>query len=211
MKRSLQILLVLAAVVVMGVSCGHKARVIPARKMQAIYEDMLLADQWLYDNPDKRAEADTSWFYEPVFKKYGYTREDYLKSVDYYLNDPERFADMMDKVRADLDKEGTSMQKELSRESEVRRKADSLAIAMKSSSASDLSVFDYYDLAAPYYGKVRFERKANGAFAIVRVPDEVSYDGPALIVKDSASVRDAVQMTAAPAGILRLDREGELQ
>lgn len=50
------------------VSCGRGGRVIPVRKMERIYREMLLADQWLAENPDKRGIADTTWFYEPILR-----------------------------------------------------------------------------------------------------------------------------------------------
>ena len=60
-------MMVLASAVV---SCGRGGRVIPVRKMERIYREMLLADQWLAENPDKRGIADTTWFYKPIFEKY---------------------------------------------------------------------------------------------------------------------------------------------
>ena len=90
MKRFLKIVFSLTIMVAAVISCDRSARVIPAGKMEKIYREMLLADQWLADNPEKRTMADTTWFYEPIFRKYGFTLNDYQKSVDVYLNDPKR-------------------------------------------------------------------------------------------------------------------------
>ena len=72
MKKVLRIVLPLMVLVSAVVSCSREGRVIPVRKMERIYREMLLADQWLAENPDKRGIADTTWFYEPIFEKYGF-------------------------------------------------------------------------------------------------------------------------------------------
>ena len=53
---------------------------------------MLLTDQWIMNTPNVRTIADTSLVYEPILEKYGYDADDYRKSVDVYMDDPERFA-----------------------------------------------------------------------------------------------------------------------
>ena len=60
--------------------------------MSQIYAEMLVVDQWLLENSKYRTQADTSLVYEPIFQKYGYTTEDYRASLEYYMNDPERYS-----------------------------------------------------------------------------------------------------------------------
>ncbi len=84
---------VLAAVMILFASCGNdEAEVIPRKKMARIYAEMLVTDQWITATPGVRMIADTSLVYEPILEKYGYDSEDYRKSVDVYMDDPERFA-----------------------------------------------------------------------------------------------------------------------
>ena len=92
MKGFLQHIVVILAAVVMAVSCSERAEVIPRGKMAAIYAEMLMTDQWINSRPDVRRIADTSLIYDPILQKYGYDHQDYLKTVDEYMNDPERFA-----------------------------------------------------------------------------------------------------------------------
>lgn len=92
MRVLLQHIVVLLAAVVMTVSCSDRAEVIPRGKMAAIYAEMLMTDQWINSRPDVRRIADTSLVYEPILQKYGYDHQDYLKTVDEYMDDPERFA-----------------------------------------------------------------------------------------------------------------------
>ena len=91
--------------------CGRPARVIPAEKMTRIYHDMFLADQWLRDNSEARKVADTTLFFDPIFRKHGYSFEDYDRSVQYYLDRPEQYTKILNRAADRLRKEGERMQK----------------------------------------------------------------------------------------------------
>ncbi len=107
------ILIALTAILTLSVSCHRdEAEVIPRKKMARIYAEMLVTDQWINSTPGVRLIADTSWVYEPILEKYGYDSDDYRKSIDKYMDDPERFArilrssgEMLDKRIAELKKE----------------------------------------------------------------------------------------------------------
>ena len=73
-------------------SCGGHPRIIPGTVLTDIYAEMLLADQWLADHSEARKASDTTLFYDPIFRRYGYTYEDYDATVRRYLEDPEKFA-----------------------------------------------------------------------------------------------------------------------
>lgn len=65
---------------------------------------MIIADQWIaIQSAEVRRQSDTTQFYEPIFNKYGYTLSDYLTSVDYYMNDPERFSRILKKTQSILE------------------------------------------------------------------------------------------------------------
>ena len=91
MNRILTLSAFLAALLLM-ISCGGDGRVIPKKKMSEIYADMFTADQWISQNYKASRVADTTMVYEAIFEKYGYDSEDYRKSVDHYIQDPDRFA-----------------------------------------------------------------------------------------------------------------------
>ena len=75
------------------VSCGGpEGKVIPREEFAEIYAQMLLMDQWISGTPGTRQVADTSLVYEPILNEHGYTTSDYRKSVDVYMDDPERFS-----------------------------------------------------------------------------------------------------------------------
>ncbi len=80
------------AVLLLLCACSGRPRIIPRGVLTDIYADMFLADQWLEDHRGERSRADTMLFYDPIFKRYGYTFEDYDASVRRYLKDPEKFS-----------------------------------------------------------------------------------------------------------------------
>ena len=100
---------ILASAVLSG--CSSRAKGIPARKLSSIYAEMFLSDQWLRDHSAARRTADTTLFYEPVFRSYGYTTRDYDATVNYYLDHPEQYAKILHETVAILDKEATRLQK----------------------------------------------------------------------------------------------------
>lgn len=95
MKKTLQHISALAvAAVLLFASCrrSDEAKVIPRDTLAEIYAEMLVTDQWISSTPGVRMIADTSLVYEPILEKYGYSTRDYRKSIDKYMDDPERFA-----------------------------------------------------------------------------------------------------------------------
>lgn len=95
MRRALLFAFAVVAMSVGIAGCRNSGRVISRSDMAQIYADMFLADQWLKDNPKQRKHADTTLFYEPLFRKYGYTRLDYDRSLHYYLDNPEKYEKLL--------------------------------------------------------------------------------------------------------------------
>lgn len=90
MKKVLLGIIVAFAVI----SCSSKGagKVIPRKVLAEIYADMFVADQWTNSSSRLlKRTIDTTVIYEPIFQKYGYTADDYIASVDYYLYDPVRY------------------------------------------------------------------------------------------------------------------------
>jgi hypothetical protein len=114
MRRAAHI--VVLAVVLAGLcACGHRGRVISENKLVRIYHDMFLADQWVRDHPDAREVADTTLLFDPIFRRYGYSFEDYDRSVQYYLDHTERYFKLLNRVEKQLRKEGDALQLEADR------------------------------------------------------------------------------------------------
>ena len=185
----------LAAVLAVAVgACARDGRVIPAGKMEKIYREMFLADQWLTENPGKRSIADTTWFYEPIFDRYGYTVEDYRRSVDYYLNDPERFSEMLGRVAEGLKLESDALNRKLRYEEMARHRADSIANARKSFSSKDFQIYGdlFYSLIRLDSIDIRLNDK--GVYYTVPVDGDTIFRGPEIVLKEKefADIRKTI-------------------
>ena len=111
-RHGIKRVLVSAAVVLTALmSCSDRGRVIPASKLTDIYVDMFLSDQWLSSHYSSRKQADTSLFYEPIFRKYGYTVEDYDASVKHYIEKPDEYAKILKGASMKLDRKAKYLRK----------------------------------------------------------------------------------------------------
>lgn len=198
MKKVLRIVLPLMVLVSAVVSCSRGGRVIPVRKMERIYREMLLADQWLAENPDKRGIADTTWFYEPIFEKYGFTLSDYQKSVDRYLNDPKRYAEMLGRVEEGLRNDLKVVNARIALEDRLQYEADSIVRTWKSVKAKPFSSFlDVFDVDA-MTDCVRIEKDSLGVYRPVPVVEDTVFHGPRLVIRDTTAIvpeKDTIPMT----------------
>ena len=110
MKVSARIVLAVAVAALCAVACSRGPRIIPRSKMEKIYTDLLMADQWLAVNSDNSVAVDTTLFYEAVFRRYGFTTEDFNASLEYYMRDPLKFSRMMKDVAVKLEYDADRLQ-----------------------------------------------------------------------------------------------------
>ena len=99
-------IMIFAVSVLAFASCGKdEAEVIPRGKLAKIYADMMVTDQWIHQSAYSiRTVADTSLVYAPILERYGYDIDDYIKSVDHYMNDPERYSRIFSTAGEIIDK-----------------------------------------------------------------------------------------------------------
>ena len=102
MKRAGILLLMVSVLALTGCRQG---RVIPEKTFVKIYQEMFLADQWLDVHPEFKEQADTTLFYEPIFRKHGFRTRDFHRSIDYYLEHPERYQRLIQQVQSGLENE----------------------------------------------------------------------------------------------------------
>ena len=76
---------------------------------QAMYL-ILLQDQQIKLGSYLKQQADTSLVYEGIFQSLGYTTDDFLYSMEYYLEEPARFEKVMESVANRLEKEEAQAQ-----------------------------------------------------------------------------------------------------
>ena len=103
MRTALVYISALAVLASAFVSCRREGKVIPRGEMAEIYAEMFVLDQEIAGDPDIRREADTLFVYEPVFRKYGYTADDYRSSMAYYIQDPDRYVRILKRTVDILD------------------------------------------------------------------------------------------------------------
>ena len=102
MARFAKYLILALLVCVCLLSSCRRAKIMSQKDMSDIYAEMFLADQWLNDNLSLKRTADTTKFYEGIFKKFGYDFEDYNASVIYYLHRPEKYKKILERSQAKL-------------------------------------------------------------------------------------------------------------
>lgn len=192
MKRRLlhiAALAVLACVILC--SCDKdEAKVIPRGKMARIYAEMLMTDQWITSTPGVRMIADTSLVYEPILEKYGYDSDDYRKSVDVYMDDPERFARILRTTGEILQDRITELEKQ-------QLILDLKASLPKLKYDIDWDEFFPYIFSEPYvhnYDSISFE--PDSVMWIYRLKSiersDTVYDCLRMIILDSISVKDSL-------------------
>ena len=185
------IVLVSAFAVLLLAGCNEKdGKVIPRGTLAEIYAEMLVVDQWIANDLSLKRQADTSFVYAPILEKYGYTPDDYRKSVDHYMHDPERYSRIL-RTSAEILGE---------RLSELKiEKARLDRIAGIKVYESDLTPEDFAlylrDSLIMYHDSLSFE--ADSLKMIYRlIPHETSdtvYEGVAMVIKvDSLAAVDSV-------------------
>ena len=139
MKRC-TLLMILGALLLSSCSSAP----IPQRKMMNLYYEMFTIDQYITESPALRSQADSLSVYGGILERHGYTVEDYLAAVDYYLRKPESFARMMKKVQARINNEIAQMEQEQER---LRAEREAAEAAEAASDSLDVVTEDADDSA----------------------------------------------------------------
>lgn len=98
------IFIILTAALLCLSSCMEKESIIPKDIMSQIYYDIYMTDEAVDVNYRLRRMADTMRVYEPIFNRYGYTTEDYNRSVNFYMERPDKFEDVFEETKTMLEK-----------------------------------------------------------------------------------------------------------
>ena len=191
-KITCHIVFVLAACCAILSSCSKDegAEVIPRGRLAEIYAEMLVTDQWITSTPGMRMIADTSLVYEPILQKYGYDLDDYLTSVDRYMDDPERFSRILRKSGEIIDRQLKDAERRLA---EYKRLEELPQIT------SDLNFKEFFPYLfdepyVHYHDSLSFEQDSLLIYRLVSVEtSDTLYDGVRMILKaDTLAVADKV-------------------
>lgn len=191
--------IVLFTFVLFVISCGGKeGKVIPRGKLAEIYAEMLMVDQWIMSNPGNRHVADTSLVYEPILEKYGYTSADYRRSVDVYMDDPERYSRILRKTCEIFDSklEDLNEQREaIEREEALRRLRETMKIKVE----IDMGEFFPYLEDEPYvhyYDSLSVETDSLAVYRFRNIDrGDTIYRDLRMVILDTLQVRDSVMVT----------------
>lgn len=189
-------ILLMTSVFLLALSCGgDKSRVIPRGKLAEIYAEMFMTDQWIITNPGNRHAADTSLVYEPILERYGYTSADYRRSVDAYMDDPERFSRILRATGEILDKRLKELEKrkeEIDHEAALRKYLESLKIDVE----IDLGEYFPYLDGEPYvhyYDSLSVEPDSLCVYRMKNIDrGDTVYRDLRMIILDSLQVNDSV-------------------
>ena len=194
MKLWKYILPLMAVVVFASCSSKDEAEVIPRNKLADIYVEMFMMDQWISSTPGMRMIADTSLVYEPILQKYGYDKFDYIHSVDFYMNDPERFSRILRSSMDKLDNRIAHLQK-IQKQQELEAEAAKKLERFK----MDYSFDEYFPYLADepyvhYYDSLTFEVDSSKTYRLVAIERaDTLYDRLEMIIQsDTLSVCDTV-------------------
>ncbi|MEG1119845.1 MAG: DUF4296 domain-containing protein [Bacteroidales bacterium] len=94
-------------------SCSNNNTVIQQDKLSLIISEMYLADQFIDNNPQFRAQADTLQVYSSIFRKYGYTTTDYSNSIKYYIKKGDTYKKINLQAKEILVKKSAELNKKL--------------------------------------------------------------------------------------------------
>ncbi len=186
----------MTAVFLLAVSCGRKEdKVIPRSKLAEIYAEMMLVDQWIMNNPGNRHIADTSLVYEPVLERYGYTSADYRKSVDVYMNDPERFSRIL-RTTAEILGEKLNALEDQKKEIEHQEALRKLREALKIKVEIDMGEYFPYLDEEPYvhyYDSLAVEPDSLWIYRMRNIDRaDTIYRDLRMVILDSLQVSDTV-------------------
>lgn len=194
MKRfALKLFLLLAALPLI-VSCGGKGKVIPKKKMSKIYAEMFIADQLIISDYGARSMADTTLVYEPILKKYGCTSADYRASVEYYMNDADRFARILRHSSVIVEQKIKELKKEKEME-ESLTKMRTEAMVFRPERIFNLTGINNPDVFSLDSVRVYVDSTGGEVYFDPQIGLDTVFKGPEMIVKDTVAAGDTSAMS----------------
>ncbi len=187
-------------------ACQNRPDKIPPDTMAEVYADMFLADQWVFDHELKYL-TDTVAVYEPIFEKYGYDVDDFRYSVDQYMNDAEKFADVLEQTKFLLQ----CKLKEVDEKRLVANKLDSIRLA-RQMNAIDISLMELKNEERDTLLKKFFPMFPVDSIGVMQ--KKILFKGPALIEEKMEPAQEADTIAIAPSGndsVLKLPDTGKVK
>lgn len=116
--------------------------IIKKQTMSSIIMEMFLADQYIEDNPDMRAQTDSMTVYPAIVAKYGYTMEEYSNSIRYWLQEGEEYGNILKDAQKAMEERADFLNEQI-REIELLRRGPERWWALDSVRRVDANEFLY--------------------------------------------------------------------
>lgn len=100
--------------IIIFTSCGEDK--IPKQKMSKIIAEIYITDRYINSNYELVRAMDSSFLYEPIFKKYGYSTKEFMNTIDYYVERPAKLKTIYLTAKQILEDEMAIASAELQRE-----------------------------------------------------------------------------------------------
>ena len=97
-------LLHIALILLLAAACNGPRKMDRDDMEEALYQ-MLIQDQQIKQDRKLKAQADSSLVYEGIFASLGYDTDDFIYSLEYYLEEPARMEKVMESVADRLEAE----------------------------------------------------------------------------------------------------------
>lgn len=118
--KSLVRIVLLSAMLLSAAGCRKGPEIIPEKDFGRLYAELLVTDQWVSQHPATRRTADTTRVYAQVLESHGYTDEQVVASMKYYLRDPRRYKRALDVTVATLEKQFNEVDAEVTARDNVK-------------------------------------------------------------------------------------------
>jgi len=120
-------------------SCS--GRTISQQKLPQIIAEIYLVDKYANEIVDKPfASMDSIRIYEPIFNKYGYTSDDYKRTIDKYISRPKKLRIYFENAKSILEEQKSSIQAKVTEHMQL----DSIIGTYTRIMSSDNSKHAYY-------------------------------------------------------------------
>ena len=129
-----------ALIVILFSSCTGKT--IPSGKLPKIIAEIYLVDKYANEaqSISPFAHLDSIKIYEPIFNKYGYTGEDYKRSIEKYISRPKKLAIYYRDAKTILEEQKKSIQSRVAEQMQM----DSLLQVYTSAMSNNNAKLRYY-------------------------------------------------------------------
>ena len=160
---------------------------------------MPLTDQWLRTHRNIDQTTDTSLVYEPIFRRYGYSTDDYLKSETHYMSEPDQYAKIARKTTRLFERQIKQIDKDVERD-------DYLASLHLPFVPRAKKVLARFSMDSVYRGRPRVQHNEYLEIYYTDHPSDTTWNGLEMIVREPDTLlRDSLALDSLRLDSLKVD------